>query len=210
MQNPSLNYTVKALLFVFAKLLAASLLISYFKSEHYAIGSLFLGLILIAFVRSYRRFADNRAQFWVATFGICITLLLGLMAEIWGTSQGHWQYLAIPNDIAIPFWVPFAWGLSYKTIYSVEKVLLPHFSNGLGKWLVGIVLPALVLPILGEIIVINNGTWHYTWQPQWLGMPLIPVVLLVVFHVSIVILMCGICKWFSVKDPVYAALVDIK
>lgn len=169
-------------------------------------------MLLIAkyLFRSYKKIDVVKPVFWLSVFGMFFTAICGLLAEIWGTYYGYWVYLAIPENIDIPFWVPFAWGLAYKTLYKVELILIPHFSSKASKWIFCIMLPAIVFPVIGEIFVIYFGTWFYTWQPQYLGMPPQAIVLLCIFHVGIVITMCKICQYFSINDPVYGKLVTIK
>lgn len=191
-------------------LLTAAALISYFKSYHYMIGLLFISFILFSFYRSYRKKNSNKAVFWLSTFGVLFTLTMGLIAELWGTANGHWVYLGIPDNVTIPFWVPFAWGLAYKALYRVESILLRYFTSTVQKWIFCVALPAMVFPVIGEIFVIYFGTWRYNWLPQFLGMPLLPVLLLGVFHVSIFYVMCKICQHFAINDPVYGSVVKIE
>lgn len=189
--------------------LAASI-ISYFKYSHYSIGLFFITLITFSLIRSYRKKNIEKSIFWLSTFGVFFTLIMGLLAEIWGTSNGYWTYLGIPKNINIPFWVPFAWGLAYKALYRIELTLLQYFTSPFQKWIFCVVLPAIILPVVGEVFVIYFGTWIYTWQPQFFGMPPLAVILLGVFHVCIFFIMCKICQLFSINDPVYGSLVKIK
>lgn len=202
--------TAKAFVYTFVMLFFASSLISYFKYYHYYIGSFFIFLILLSIYRNYKNKELDRAVFKLTIFGILFTGILGLIVEIWGTSFGHWTYLGVPENTPIPFWVPFAWGLAYKSLYRVEKSLLPYFDTPAKKWFYAVILPAMILPTIGEIFVINFGTWVYHWHPQYLGMPPLAIFLLVVFHVGIFLAMCKICQIYSIKDPVYNAFVKIK
>lgn len=202
--------TYKELIYIISMLFMASSIISYFKSYHYAIGIFFLALIIISLIRTYKKKNLEKSIFWLSLFGISFTAIMGLIVEIWGTSNGYWTYFDIPKHIHVPFWVPFAWGLAYKAIYRVEQTLLQYFDSPLQKWLFCVILPAMILPVLGEIFVIYFGTWNYSWQPQYLGMPLIAVILLCLFHVCIFLTMGKICQIYSIKDPVYSALIKIK
>jgi len=62
-----------------------------------------------------------------------LTLSLGLVVEIWGTQNDYWIYLGLPQNIEIPFWVPFAWGLAYKALYKLEQALLTFFTTFYNK-----------------------------------------------------------------------------
>lgn len=210
MSKPSLKKTgLEFALLLFLLLLMASI-ISYFKSYHYYLGVLLLVLILIYLILSYKKVGINKSVFWLSAFGIFFTSITGFIVEKWGTYNGFWIYLGIPKNIEIPFWVPFAWGLAYKVLYRAERILIQYFSSPIKKWIFCVMLPASVIPVIGEVFVIYFGTWKYTWQPQYLGMPLIAIVLLCLFHLSIVITMCKICQKFSIYDPVYSKLVSIK
>ena len=203
------NLTIQVI-YTLVRIIIAAVLISAFKHYHIIIGSLFLGLLIFSFIRSYRKNNLDKSAFWLSTFGTMFTLISGWIVEIWGTTYGHWTYLDLPENINIPFWVPFAWGLAYKAIYRVELALLKYFSTPFEKWLYCVILPAMALPVIGEIIVIYFGTWTYSCQPQYLGMPLLAVVLLGIFHVCIFLSMCKISQYFSIKDPVYSSFITIK
>lgn len=210
MTKPSLKETgIEFTLILFLLFLMASI-ISYFKSYHYYLGALLLLLITKSLFRSYKKAGTNKAVFWLSVFGVIFTAIAGLIVEKWGTYNGYWTYLDIPENIDIPFWVPFAWGLAYKALYRVERSLIPYFSSPIKKWVFCVMFPALILPVIGEVFVIYFGTWNYTWQPQYFGMPPIAVFLLCLFHVGIVITMCKICQKYSIIDPVYSKLVLIK
>lgn len=210
MTKPSLQKTALQITLVLTSLLIMASIISYFKTYHYYIGILLLLLITKYLFRSYKKVDLIKPVFWLSVFGMFFTAISGLIVEIWGTYNGYWIYLDIPENIEIPFWVPFAWGLAYKTLYKVELILLPHFTSQRSKWIFCIMLPAVVFPVIGEIFVIYFGTWNYTWQPQYFGMPPLAIFLLCVFHVGIVVTMCKICQKFSIIDPVYSKLVLIK
>lgn len=210
MSKTSLKKTVfEFALLLFLMLIMASI-ISYFKAYHYHVGFVLLIYMLISLFRSYNKVGENKSVFWLSLFGVFFTAITGSIVEKWGTHNGVWIYLDVPKNVEIPFWVPFAWGLAYKVLYRVERNFIQHFSSPTKKWFFCVILPALVLPAIGEVFVIYFGTWKYTWQPQYFGLPPIAIISLCVFHVGIVITMCKICQKFSIHDPVYSKLVSIK
>ena len=199
-------------LYTIFMLLFAATIISIFKSHHYGIGVFFIFLIIFSFYRSYKKNKEDMPVFWLSVFGLIFTLIGGTLAEIWGTSYGYWTYLNLPDHTTIPFWVPFAWGLAYKSLYRLERALLDYFKfDTLAKrWIYCVVLPAIILPVIGEAFVIYYETWVYSWQPQFMGIPVLAVVLLGLFHVSVFLTMCKICQIYSIKDPVYSKFVTIE
>lgn len=209
MTRPSLKKLGLEVAFIFFLLFFAASIISYFKSYHYYIGIFLLLKIIISMIRSYNNAGTNKSVFWLSLFGVIFTAITGLIAEKWGTHNGFWIYLHIPKNVEIPFWVPFAWGLAYKTLYRIERNLIQYFSSPVKKWIFCVIIPAIVLPTVGEAFVIYFDTWIYTWQPQYFGIPPMAIVLLCAFHVSIVVIMCKICQKFSINDPVYSKLVTI-
>lgn len=209
MTNKFTNSTFFKIIYLLFYLFIIAFLIGKFKSYHYQIGAVLLVLLLISIFRNYRKQADKKI-FWLSIFGVLFTAILGTIIEYIGTAQDCWIYHGLPSGTEIPFWVPVAWGFAYKALYRFELALVPNFKTHFSKWFFCIILPALFVPVIGEVIVIYFGTWHYTWQPQYLGMPALAAFLLCIFHFFVVLLMCKICQKFKIQDPLYSLLVEIK
>jgi hypothetical protein len=192
-------------------LVFAATVISVFKYYHYYIGVLFIGIILLSFYGSYKKGKEDMHVFWLSVFGFILTLTAGTLIEIWGTSYGYWTYLNLPEHTTIPFWVPFAWGLAYRSLYRLERTLLYHFKfeTTIKRWVYCIILPAIILPVIGEAFVIYYETWVYSWQPQIMGVPVLAVVLLGLFHVCVFLIMLKICRIYSINDPVYSKFLHV-
>ena len=109
-------------------------IISYFKSYHYYLRSfIVITNYKIIFCAPIKKSDLIKPVFWLSVFGMFFTAIAGLIVEKWGTYNGYWVYLDIPENIEIPFWVPFAWGLAYKTLYKVELILTSTFSPHNGQ-----------------------------------------------------------------------------
>ena len=65
-------------------------------------------------------------------------------------------------------------------------------------------LIAMVFPTLGEIVVINLGAWTYHWPLQLLGVPLLAIVLLMIFHTGVNFLLLVICKRLKINNVVFS------
>ena len=145
----------------------------------------FLALILFGFVlRRYLKdihnpiFLQRKIKI---ILGIGLSFTLGAFSEWLGTEHAWWIYDGFANEsIKVPLWVPFAWVIVYQIFFGLEEKWLSGLDNKT-KWL-SILSIFLVLPAVGEIIAMSLGTWHYTYQPQFLMMPLQAVLLIAMVH----------------------------
>lgn len=151
-----------------------------------------------------KKFIQKSDDRYIYLTGLVISAILGVLCELWGIYYGYWQYHDLANGREFPFWLPFAWGLAFTYIYKIEKqfVLSIPISSFSGKFIMAL-LVAMVFPTIGEIITINLGVWTYTWPYQILGVPLMAIFLLMVFHSGVNLLMTVICRKNDWKDPVF-------
>ncbi|MFC1898247.1 hypothetical protein ACFLYJ_01620 [Candidatus Cloacimonadota bacterium] len=191
-------------LFVVFQIVFAGFIIGIFHRNHFWVAAFLLISIIIYYIKSVYFQKTAKKKITLTFLGMLISMLMGTAAEYWGTSYGHWEYHDVASNIQIPFWVPLAWALAYKTIHKFETVIINNYNlNKLQKFLFIIITPAIILPVIGEIVVINLGTWSYSWQPQILGIPWQAAVLLGFFHSCMFYLMKIIYKKTEVDDPVY-------
>ena len=59
------------------------------------------------------------------------------------------------------------------------------------------------LPTWGEIITIYLGVWTYHWPYKFMGVPLLAIILLMVFHMSIFMLYSFYCRKNNIINPVF-------
>lgn len=182
----------------------AAVFISFFKTSHIFL-TIFLSLIIVFYlVLSFFRTAFLKSTFLLTIIGMFISFVLGTCTEYWGTTGGYWTYYGQPADVYVPYWVPCAWSCAYKIIHHIEIVLVSHFNpSGFKKWTFIIILPSLVIPVFGEIIAINFGTWKYSWQPQFFGMPIQAALLLCLSHLCIFTLMQIMYRNLNTHDLIY-------
>ncbi len=206
--SPSQKKAWKSLIAIFVAVGAIGVFIALFKSYHQFVG-LFLAVWLLSyFVRVIRQPANYKGYKLFSMFAVLFTLFFGLTVEIWGTENGYWKYLGIEDHISIPYWVPFAWGFSYKVMYKIERIILDTWEMSLAKKVLYVlVLPSLIVPVWGEIVVINLGVWLYNWPYQFFGVPILAAFLLVLFHVGVNTVMYLVCRYFKLPDPVYTKLL---
>lgn len=139
---------------------------------------------------------------WLLLIGMLLTGFGGIIGEIWGVSNGYWEYHKITGEL--PYWLPFAWMLAFDYLYKVERKLIPFLSNPSqkNKILLAILL-SLILPAFGEMITIYLGVWTYYWPYQLLGVPLYAFLCLVFVHMLVYVLMNTICKRYKIEDIVF-------
>lgn len=135
-----------------------------------------------------------------------ITGCCGVIAEKWGISNSYWEYHNLEGERDFPYWLPFAWALSFAFIYRVERTIIEiHNIKSFKSKLILASLIAITFPVIGEIITINLGVWTYNWPAQVFGVPVYAILSLVFLHTAINLLMVLICKKMKIKDPVLSA-----
>lgn len=164
--------------------------------------ALILGIYMIISVS--KRFKKQVPDRHIYLTGLIISSLLGVLCEVWGVYFGHWWYHDLSGGRQFPYWLPFAWGLAFTYIYKLEKDIIHSLAihSEKEKFLLAL-LVAMVFPTIGEMITINLGVWTYSWPFQLLGVPLLAIFLLMVFHTGVNFLMGVICKKMGWKDPVF-------
>jgi len=132
------------------------------------------------------------------------TGLFGVMAEYWGISFGHWVYHDLADERTFARWLPFAWMIAFIFLYRVEESLIRHLKiRSLKEKLILVAVLSAVLPTCGEIVAINFGVWTYAWDYQLLGVPLLAIILLMVFHTSIFLALTLVCRRYEIEDNVF-------
>jgi len=144
-----------------------------------------LALILFGFVlRRYLKDASNPIfveKKLKIILGIIFSFTLGAFSEWLGTEHGWWIYHYFADaTIKVPPWVPFAWVIVYQIFFGLEEKWLCKLDHQ-KRWF-AILSLFLILPSIGEMIAMNMGTWHYTYQPQFLMMPVQAVLLIALVH----------------------------
>ncbi|WP_339924965.1 hypothetical protein [uncultured Cyclobacterium sp.] len=183
------------------KLTLAGFLIGFFHAYDFWIGLLLACYLIYSLVKRWKRNAEDKMVFLTGTL---LGGVLGVCCELWGIYFGYWEYHDLSFDRSFPYWLPFAWALAFTYIYQLEKDLFSSFniSKTSTKILLSIVV-AMIFPTYGEIITINLGVWTYHWPLQILGVPLLAIFLLVVFHTGVNFLMVKICNHFGWKNAVF-------
>ncbi|MDH5784937.1 MAG: hypothetical protein OEZ16_04915 [Chromatiales bacterium] len=136
--------------------------------------------------------------------GTVVTGSLGLLAEHWGIHNGHWIYHDLSDNREYAYWLFFAWALAFVFLYRVEASLIEHWKiNTFRKKLLLVIVVSTILPTWGEIVAINLGTWTYSWEYQFFGVPALAILLLTLFHTGIFLLFYSICRIFKIDNPVF-------
>lgn len=144
---------------------------------------------------------------YVLLAGMILTGIFGVLAEKWGIWNGYWAYHDLSNNRSFPYWLPFAWMLSFYFIYDLEQKLLKAvLIRSLYNKVILALIIAAIFPAFGEMITIALGVWTYYWPWQIFGVPLYAIIALVVLHLFVQILLVLYCKKYNVPDPVYSAV----
>lgn len=199
-----MTYAVlKKVLRSFAMLLLAGIIIGIWHHEDTLV-AVFLALVTLPLLWQTAKKIDNPYTFLLLSAGMIITGFLGVQAELYGIEHGHWSYHDLPDHRHFAHWLPFAWALAFLFLYRLEASLIELLSVRSFKIkLLLTLLISAVLPTWGEVIAINMGVWTYSWPWQFLGVPLLAIVLLMLFHTLIFILFTLLCKKLQIADPVW-------
>ena len=182
------------------KLIIAGILIGVLKKHDTIIAVI---LILKVFHNIYTEIIKPQTnKNWLLLVGMLLTGFGGVIGEIWGVTNGYWQYHEVTRDL--PLWLPFAWMLAFHYLYKLERNLIPllKIQSQNNKIMLAIVL-ALILPAFGEVITIYLGVWTYYWPYQVLGVPLYAFICLVFVHMLVYAILNFICKKWNIKDIVF-------
>ncbi|MEX0884162.1 MAG: hypothetical protein WDZ72_11875 [Cyclobacteriaceae bacterium] len=183
------------------KLLIAGLFIGVFYANDGLVAA-FLGLYLILSIskRWKKKLPDRK----IYLAGAVISGFLGFCCELWGIANEFWQYHDLEGHRQIPYWLPFAWALAFTYVYKLEKEIFEAMNRPpLSTKMVIALGVAMVFPTFGEIITINLGVWTYSWPYQVLGVPVLAIFLLMVFHTGVNLIMSWICKYQGWKNIVF-------
>ena len=163
------------------------------------------GLLGIHFIRFIiKNYLVTNDRNWVLLLGMIVSGILGISAEMWGVSNGFWEYHDLSNNRQLPYWLPLAWMYAFRFIYLLERKLIVALqleSIRQKTWLA--VAIAAFFPAYGEVITINLGVWTYTWPYQFLGVPLYAVLCLIAFHMGINFILTLWVKRKKIDDPVF-------
>jgi hypothetical protein len=192
------------LILALAKLILAGIVIGLLhRFDLFVAGILFVHLIrkVIPIIRK------NGTKNYVLLSGMILTGIFGVMAEKWGIWNGYWEYHDLSNERTFPYWLPFAWMLSFYFIYDLEQKLLKvvQIKHLLNKIILALIIAA-IFPALGEMITIALGVWTYYWPWQLFGVPVYAIIALVILHLFVQILLVFYCKKYKVSDPVYSVI----
>lgn len=162
------------------KFCIGGLIIGFLHHSPNLLALILFGFVVRRYIKDTRNpiFSDKKVKI---VLGIVLAFTLGAFSEWLGTEHGWWIYDGYASaEIKVPVWVPLAWVIVYQIFFGLEEKWLSTLDNKT-RWLL-ILLLFLVLPSVGEIIAMNLGTWHYTYQPQFLMMPLQAVLLIALVH----------------------------
>ena len=195
--------TFKTIIIAFVKITITGIIIGVFHKHDFWVGLLLFTYLLVFLYKNYLHKASKN---WILLAGMIITGILGICAEIWGVTNGFWEYHDLSNNRQLPYWLPFAWMFAFRFIYLLETKLI--HSLGLLKmshktWLA--IFITAFFPAYGEVITINLGVWTYSWPYQFLGVPLYAVICLVALHMGINFMLSIWVKKKKINDPVFVS-----
>ncbi len=202
--TPSLTPLLSRVFRAFIMLLIAGGLIGLLHHQDGLIAIVLALLIPLLFWRVVKTQHYPQQKLIIAG-GVLLTGLLGTAGEVWGVTYGHWAYHDLSGGRHFPYWLPFAWMLAFIFLYRLEASFISLL--GLKTLKSKLILAATIstlLPTWGEIITINLGVWTYYWEYQLLGVPLLAIFLLMVFHTGIYLLFTAICQRWDINDPVFS------
>ena len=151
----------------------------------------------------------SQSQAFVLISGMFISGSIGTLVEFWGIHNGYWAYHDLSNGSTFPLWLPIAWALAFLGLYRIESFFVERIRlTSTGSKLALITAFSLLLPTWGEIIAINMGVWSYSWGHQLLGVPLLAILLLTLFHLGVFIVMSLLCTLYQVRDNVLIQFVE--
>lgn len=140
----------------------------------------------------------------ILLIGTFLSGSFGSLVEIWGISNFYWEYHNLSDDKTFPYWLPFAWALTFSFFYKLERDILKIVKfYSLKEKIIFISFVSALFPTFGEIITINLGVWTYSWSYQILGVPLLAILLLMLFHVGIFLFLMIYCKKNKINDVVF-------
>ena len=199
--SPSKQVTLR-MFRAFLTLLLVGLFIGVFHHNDVMVASVLAIMTPLYFYRIVR--AKKINNILVLLFGTLLSGMLGVQVEVWGISNGYWAYHDLPNERDFAYWLPFAWAMAFIYLYRLEESFIRILGLRLLRTKILVVaICAAILPTWGEIVVINLGTWSYYWPYQFFGVPMLAILLLMVFHVSIYAMLTFICRVFSIEDLVF-------
>ncbi len=192
---------LKAVAIISLKITVAGLAIGYLHAYDFLLGILLLTRILVLI---YTDYIKATAKNWILLAGMLLTGSLGVLVEIWGVSNGYWEYHDLTNNRQLPYWLPLAWMYAFRFIYKLERqvIAILKLKKLLHKTYLAIFITA-VLPVFGEVITINLGVWTYSWPYQFLGVPLYAIICLVMLHMGINFILSLVVRKKKIHDPVF-------
>jgi len=162
-------------------------------------------LMLYLLYSLYGEFKHNEGEKWIYLIGVVLTGFFGVICERWGIDNQYWSYHNLDNNRDFPYWLPLAWGLAFSFIYRIERdiILIKNIQSTSSKVLLALFI-SMVFPTLGEMVVINLGAWTYNWPLQFLGVPLLAIFLLMVFHTGVNFILLIICRKMNINNVVFS------
>ncbi len=113
--------TFKTIIIAFVKITIPGIIIGVFHKHDFWVGLLLFTYLLVFLYKNYLRKASKN---WILLAGMIITGILGICAEIWGVTNGFWEYHDLSNNRQLPYWLPFAWMFAFRFIYKLESDLI--------------------------------------------------------------------------------------
>lgn len=166
-------------------------------------------LLAAATPLAYRRLTGNMAEpasRLLILAGMLLSGFFGIQVELWGIQGGHWEYHELTAGRSFPYWLPFAWALAFAFLYRLEQDFIRILKlDGLAQKFALAAALSAVFPTWGEVITINLGVWTYAWEHQLLGVPLLAIALLMIFHVGIFAVLSLACRLTRTPDPVFGS-----
>lgn len=169
-----------AICIALVKVLLGGVIVGLLHESPWVLTLILLGIVFLKFFR-YRHNENFLRYKYKIVIGMLISFCLGAFSEWLGTENGWWVYHLYENtQVKFPPWVPVAWAIAYRIIFELEENWFSRLPAL--KKILAISLAAFLLPPLGEIIAMHLGTWRYTFEPQFLMMPLQAVILIALVH----------------------------
>jgi len=201
--SPTAALLTRRFLKSFLSLSLGGVVIGLLHQYDIALAVLLVAVTILYFLHTVR-LAETQLRARIILAGGVITMLLGVIGEWWGISNGYWMYHDLAEGREFAAWLPMAWMLAFFYLYRIEESIIYHLKiTSFKRKLVLTMIISAILPTWGEVVAINLGVWTYTWDYQLLGVPLLAIFLLMVLHSGIFLLLTIVCRRYKIENLVF-------
>jgi len=187
----------------FVMLFIFGAMIGYLHQQDVLVAAILAATTVLMYGLTYRQ-KPSAQRGYILLAGALVTGVGGVMAEWWGIHYGYWAYHDLPDGRHFAMWLPFAWMAAFTFLYRLEAYFINFFNlTRLKDKLILAATIAIIFPTWGEIVAIYFGVWSYSWDYQILGVPLLAIALLMVFHTLIFLIFTLYCKKHQIYDDVF-------